>query len=63
MALQRAILRQITWPRDAGFVTVSIGACAVVDKGISYEELLHRADNAVYQAKRRGKNQCCVSER
>lgn len=62
-ALQCAVCKQIALPGRTGSVTVSIGACAVPDAGVSYTELLQRADSAVYQAKRRGKNQYCVSER
>ena len=62
-ALQCAVCKQIALPGRTGSVTVSIGACVVPDAGVSYTELLQRADSAVYQAKRRGKNQYCVSER
>ena len=60
-ALQCAIRSQIALPGRTDSLTVSIGACVVPDAGLSYEELLHRADSALYRAKRSGKNQCCVS--
>ena len=61
-ALQDAIRDQIELPGFTGSVTVSIGLCVVSGASLSYPELLDRADNAAYQAKHSGKNQCCVSE-
>lgn len=58
-ALQRAIRRDVILPGGAGALTVSIGVCA--EAGLSYDDMLLRADRAAYRAKQRGKNQCCAS--
>ena len=62
-ALRRAIRKQIVLPGCSDSATVSIGACVVPEAGLTYEELLHHADSALYHAKRHGKNQCCVGGR
>ena len=58
-ALQRAIRRDVILPGRAGALTVSIGVCA--EAGLTYDDMLLRADRAAYRAKQRGKNQCCTS--
>lgn len=58
--LQKAIRDRIALPGHTGSVTVSIGICMSSD-GVSYDELVRRADDAVYRAKALGKDQCCVS--
>jgi diguanylate cyclase (GGDEF)-like protein/PAS domain S-box-containing protein len=40
--------------------TVSIGIAALSKEDHHYEEVLHRADTALYQAKNKGRNQSCV---
>jgi two-component system chemotaxis family response regulator WspR len=42
-------------------ITVSIGVAAVQGE-CNAEELIGRADRALYQAKHRGRNQVCISE-
>lgn len=60
-SLQRAIREDVILPGRIGSVTVSIGVCAMPEGGVSYEELLGRADHAAYQAKAHGKDQCSTS--
>lgn len=57
-ALQRAIRRDVILPGGAGALTVSIGVCA--EAGLTYDDMLLRADRAAYRAKQRGKDQCCA---
>lgn len=40
-------------------LSVSVGAASMPADGIDYEELFHTADQAMYQAKRKGKNRYC----
>jgi len=42
-------------------VTISCGVAALPQDGTSREELLHQADQALYWAKRNGKNLCAVA--
>ena len=58
-ALQSAIRRDVILPGRTGSLTVSIGVCA--ERGLTYDDMLLRADRAAYEAKQRGKDQCCVS--
>jgi diguanylate cyclase (GGDEF)-like protein/PAS domain S-box-containing protein len=51
-ALERA------WPIPGAHITASIGVASALG-GESVEDLVHRADEAMYDAKRRGKG-CCV---
>jgi len=44
-------------------VTLSIGVASYPDHGMSAEELIQKADDALYQAKKEGKNRCCFMER
>ena len=43
-------------------VTISVGI-ALVDQDIRYEEIFQRSDEALYDAKRNGRNQIAVYER
>ncbi|MEO8630795.1 MAG: diguanylate cyclase, partial [Betaproteobacteria bacterium] len=42
-------------------ITISVGATSLADFTTSLDEILARADEAVYRAKRAGRNQVCVS--
>ena len=55
--LRRAVTERQFEP--AGTLTVSVGVCDFVDAGGS-DDLLHRADTALYWAKDRGRNRTCV---
>ncbi len=46
----------------AGTLTVSVGAAAYPEDATAPNELLERADWALYQAKARGRNRVCVGE-
>ncbi|MDC7220085.1 MAG: sensor domain-containing diguanylate cyclase [Spirochaetales bacterium] len=46
---------------DVG-ITISIGIAEISDSLESMEELVHRADDAMYEAKRQGKNRLCFYE-
>ena len=41
-------------------VTVSIGVAMMLSRDRSYEDAMRRADDALYEAKRKGKNQVCA---
>jgi diguanylate cyclase (GGDEF)-like protein len=47
---------------DVLYLTVSLGAASFPDDATTLDELLQRADQAMYEAKRRGKNQAVVYE-
>ncbi|MET0063605.1 MAG: sensor domain-containing diguanylate cyclase [Candidatus Thiodiazotropha endolucinida] len=42
-------------------ITVSVGASEIEDGDIDFNDLLNRADKALYEAKRRGRNQVVIS--
>ena len=44
-------------------ITMSIGVAFYPDHGTTTEELIQKADGALYQAKKEGKNRCCFLER
>ena len=44
---------------DSANITASIGVATTGERAESVEDLVHRADEAMYDAKRRGKG-CCV---
>ena len=55
---------QISHRRQSlGQVTVSIGIASYPQHGDSPEQLLRRADRALYTAKNNGRNQVCVADR
>ena len=59
-SLRQAIaLLQVHTPdaRDIATCTVSIGMATLARPGPTFEQLLHRADTALYQAKQAGRNQ------
>ncbi len=41
-------------------VTVSIGVATYGDDAVTIDELVRKADEALYQAKRTGKNRVCI---
>jgi diguanylate cyclase (GGDEF)-like protein/PAS domain S-box-containing protein len=47
------------WPIVGAHITASIGVATTSERAESVEALVHRADEAMYDAKRRGKG-CCV---
>lgn len=49
--------------QDLGAVTVSIGIASYPQHGDSPEQLLHRADRALYVAKSSGRDRVCVADR
>jgi diguanylate cyclase (GGDEF)-like protein len=49
--------------QNLGQVTVSIGIASYPQHGDSPEQLLRRADRALYTAKNNGRNQVCVADR
>jgi len=49
--------------QNLGQVTVSIGIASYPQDGDSPEQLLRRADRALYTAKHNGRNQVCVADR
>jgi len=57
-------IRELSFQKFMGdIVTVSIGVATYSDKNLaSYEELLHLADNAIYQAKQTGGGRVCQTE-
>jgi diguanylate cyclase (GGDEF)-like protein len=46
----------------AGTTTVSLGVSSYPDDGTTPEDIIGAADRALYAAKAKGKNCCCVSE-
>ena len=44
-------------------MSASIGLVMAPDEGDCYMELYQKADHALYQAKKRGKNQCVIISR
>lgn len=48
--------------QPGGRMTVSAGVASFPDDGTTYEQLLQRADEALYRAKREGRNQTCLAE-
>jgi diguanylate cyclase (GGDEF)-like protein len=47
--------------RSMGMLTVSIGVAVFPDHGVSPKELMAAADAALYEAKRRGRDQVVVA--
>lgn len=50
-------------PPNCKPITLSIGVAFYPDHGASVDELIRRADEALYQAKSDGKNRCCFMEK
>lgn len=48
---------------DKRNVTISIGIAISTNESISYEEIIGRADQALYEAKHEGKNKCVIWDR
>lgn len=59
--LQSAIMRPTTVQQNTEVVTASIGIALPSRTSINAEDLLNRADLAMYEAKKKGKNQFVVS--
>ncbi|MCY7294663.1 GGDEF domain-containing protein [Alteromonas sp. a30] len=61
--IREALSAQAFSYRDAQHVmTTSIGVCAMLPIGNDYKVLLHQADDALYKAKKNGRNRVEVSE-
>jgi two-component system, cell cycle response regulator len=59
----RAAVAELAIPHAAspvGAVTVSVGVAEMSDAAVSHEDWLHRADVALYRAKREGRNRVVV---
>jgi diguanylate cyclase (GGDEF)-like protein len=54
--LLRAITRPVEWQEHLVGVSASVGISIIPDDGTSADELLHKADEAMYLAKKSGKN-------
>jgi diguanylate cyclase (GGDEF)-like protein len=48
---------------DKRNITISIGIAISTNESISYEEIIGRADQALYEAKHEGKNKCVIWDR
>lgn len=51
---EKVILR-----RSETHITTSVGLASLPVDGLDYEDLIHKADKAMYEAKRKGRNQVC----
>lgn len=59
----RNAIEALQIPQEKGVITISIGAvCKVPTSTMSSEELIQSADNALFQAKRGGKNKVVFNE-
>jgi len=61
----RAKLRELTLMHDGhslGIITVSVGVAALPDHGTASKELMERADEALYRAKREGRDRVVVAD-
>ena len=47
--------------RALGRITLSLGVAVFAEHGQTFEAVLHAADEALYAAKRGGRNQVCVA--
>ena len=56
----QTVIRSVTG--DTLHLTVSLGVASFPDDANHLEDLLRRADQALYEAKRRGKNQVVLFE-
>ena len=48
--------------RISGTIQVSIGITLIKEKEYDYDAIIKRADDALYEAKKKGKNQFAVKE-
>lgn len=53
-------IRKIDGTELAGEVTVSLGV-AFAERAEDFENMMHRADAALYSAKRQGRNRVCIA--
>ncbi len=61
--LANRIFQAATAPLDSYTVSLSMGAAVSPRDGAAYDALFHSADVALYEAKRRGKNQHCFFDK
>ncbi len=59
--LAERLVRIATWPPDVSPVSISVGVAMGPWHGTSAEVLIERADQAMYQVKRRGGNDWCMA--
>ena len=52
----------ITLRREKSTITVSIGVATFPKNAQGHQELIHKADQALYRAKEQGRNRVCVAE-
>ncbi|GLX79585.1 hypothetical protein tinsulaeT_29250 [Thalassotalea insulae] len=55
----REKVEQVYMPDIEQMVTISAGVANIVDTAANFDDLLHAADQAMYQAKAAGRNQVC----
>ena len=61
--IRSAIAAQaITLRREKSRITISIGVAAFPQNAQSHQELIHKADQALYRAKEQGRNRVCAAE-
>jgi diguanylate cyclase (GGDEF)-like protein len=53
---------KITLRREKTSITVSIGVANFPDSAVSEEDILLKADRAMYQAKHKGRNQVVIAD-
>ncbi|GHF85334.1 hypothetical protein GCM10017161_11110 [Thalassotalea marina] len=58
--VQQFELEQVAPQMAERNVTISIGVAELTDKINDFDDLLHQADEAMYQAKENGRNQVCI---
>lgn len=59
-ALVQRIFRALIGDYEGFPITVSMGVALSSENGREYEKLFHCADQALYSAKKNGRNQCCM---
>ncbi|MBE0468934.1 MAG: diguanylate cyclase [Methyloprofundus sp.] len=57
----REVIREINIPQIEANITVSIGISTLEDDIKSLDELILRADKAMYVAKNKGRNNCQIA--
>lgn len=50
---------EVAYKEHSFQITISIGG-SIYKEGMTKKELVTRADNALYKAKEKGKDQCCL---